>query len=97
MSQSPDTALIIQFANRFEAIATDGFEGQDIEHSRNALIHELTHRGTLEAGLLPAVAHAVGLLAGFIEDSDPGRRFEHKIAILRDMAERLQNAVSARH
>ena len=96
MSQSPETALIIEFANRFEAIATDGFEGKEIDQSRDALIHELTHRAKVEIGLIPAVAHAVGLLARFITDSDPKGRFTEKVAILKDMEQRIRSA-SALH
>lgn len=86
MGPAPDPAVVIDVANRFEAIATDGFEGKPYE----AALKALAGRIKATPGLAPAVAHAVGVMAGLIEDSDPQRRFPAKVAILREAVELLR-------
>lgn len=86
MGSISDPAIVIDFANRFEAIATDGFEGKPYK----AALADLAGRVKATPGLALAVAHAVDIMAGLIEDTDPQRRFPAKVAILREAAERLR-------
>ncbi|NUB15364.1 hypothetical protein GAY28_23855, partial [Azospirillum brasilense] len=75
-----DHSLVIEHANRFEAIAAEGFEGHPY---RDALAH-LAQHVTAHPDLAPRVAHALRMLIGFIEDSGPVKRFGPKVEILRD-------------
>ncbi|MGY0777102.1 hypothetical protein ACW7BC_04400 [Azospirillum argentinense] len=75
-----DHSLVIEHANRFEAIAAEGFEGRPY---RDALAHSAQHV-TAHPDLAPRVAHALRMMIGFIEDSDPAKRFGPKVAILRE-------------
>ncbi|WP_200775275.1 hypothetical protein, partial [Azospirillum argentinense] len=61
-----DHSLVIEHANRFEAIAAEGFEGRPY---RDALAHSAQHV-TAHPDLAPRVAHALRMMIGFIEDSD---------------------------
>ena len=80
--------LVIEYANRFEAIAADGFEGKPYE----ADLADLARRVKAQPGLAARVAHALGIMIGFIEDSDKARRFAPKVAILREAIHLLQSA-----
>ncbi len=77
-----DPALVIAFANRFEAIAADGFEGKPYEAALADLAR--TVKAHPVPGLAPQVAHALGIMIGFIEDGDKAKRFGPKVAILRE-------------
>lgn len=81
-----DSGLVIEYANRFEAIAADGFEGKPYE----ADLADLARRVKAQPGLAAGVAHALGIMIGFIEDGDKARRFAPKVAILREAVERLK-------
>ncbi|MBK3733952.1 hypothetical protein GAY29_12655 [Azospirillum brasilense] len=81
-----DNGLVIEHANRFEAIAAEGFEGHPY---RDALAHQAQHV-TAHPDLAPRVAHALRMMIGFIEDSDPSKRFGPKVAILREAVELLE-------
>lgn len=80
-------ARILALANRFEAIAAEGFEGRPYEQDLAELVRQL--RG--EAGTAPRVAHALTLMVSLIRDSDPAGRFAAKIAILEDAVVRLSD------
>ena len=85
-----EPALIIDFANRFEAIATDGFEGRPYTSALAELVRRVkTHAAP---GLALGVAHALGVMAEMIGESDPAGRFGPKIAILREAAALLKAA-----
>ena len=75
-----DPALVIDFADRFEAIAADGFEGKPYE----ADLADLVRRVKAQPDLAPNVAHALSIMIGFIEDGDKPGRFASKVAILRE-------------
>jgi hypothetical protein len=80
-----DNRETLDLANRFESIATDGFEGRPY---RTALAGLARHvRG--HAGLAPQVAHALGVMIRLIGESDPEGRFAAKIAILQEAVELL--------
>lgn len=82
-----DPALVIEHANRFEAIAADGFEGKPYEADLAGLVARVrTHPAR---DLAPKVAHALGIMIGFIEDGDTAKRFAPKTAILREAIARL--------
>ncbi|CAO3418498.1 hypothetical protein [Azospirillum endophyticum] len=83
-----DNREILDLANRFEAIATDGFEGRPY---RPALA-ELAGRIRERPGMAPRVAHALGVMIQLIGESDPDGRFAAKIAILREAVGRLGDA-----
>ncbi len=80
-----DNRDILDFANRFEAIAADGFEGRPY---RPALA-ELARRVRAQPGVAPQVAHALRVMIGLIGESAPDGRFASKIAILREAADLL--------
>lgn len=80
MSAMTDHALVIEQANRFEAIAAEGFEGRPY---RDALAH-LAHHVKAQPELAPQVTHALRVMIGFIEESDRAKRFGPKVAILRE-------------
>ncbi|WP_448203677.1 hypothetical protein [Azospirillum sp. sgz302134] len=84
-----DTALVIEYANRFEAIAADGFEGNPYEDDLSALARHVKAHAAPD--LAPKVAHALGIMIGFIEDGDPANRFAPKVAILREAVTRLES------
>jgi len=71
-------AGILDLANRFEAIAADGFEGKPY---RDALA-DLARRVRGQPGVAPRVAHALGIMIRLIGESDPTGRFAAKTAIL---------------
>lgn len=75
-----DTVRAIRYANRFEAIAADGYEGRPYRDRLLALAAEVRGRGAL-AGL---VATALAIMVEAIEDGDPAGRFAPKITILRE-------------
>ncbi len=75
-----DIRAVLDLANRFEAIAADGFEGQPYHAALTALAQEVT----AQPGMAPRVAHALGIMIDLIGESDPAGRFAAKIAILRE-------------
>ncbi|MGF7178328.1 hypothetical protein [Azospirillum doebereinerae] len=78
-SDSDDgNAAILDLANRFEAIAADGFEGKPYRDALAALAGRVRAR----AGVAPRVAHALGIMIRLIGESDPTSRFAAKTAIL---------------
>lgn len=77
---------ILDFANHFEAIAADGFEGNPYE----AALADLARRVRLLPGVAPRVAHALGVMVNLIDDSDPSGRFAPKTAILREAIRNLE-------
>lgn len=81
------TATVIAYANRFEAVAADGWEGKPHAAALKALVHEVS--GHAGPGLTGKVADALRLMARLIEETDPTGRFPAKVAILRDAAARL--------
>ncbi|WP_207455891.1 hypothetical protein [Azospirillum sp. SYSU D00513] len=83
-----EPALIIDHANRFEAIATDGFEGRPYAEALADLARRV--RAHPAPGLPGEVARALGILCAMIEESAPDGRFARKVAILREAAERLR-------
>jgi hypothetical protein len=80
-----DHLTVIRHANRFEAIATDGFEGRAYTDRLEALALDLRRQGTLASG----VATALSIMIDAIEESDPAGRFVRKVAILREAVGRL--------
>lgn len=80
-----DLPIVLDLANRFEAIAAAGFAGEPHRDRLTALIRETRARPTIAAG----VATALRLMNEAILDSDPDRRFAAKIAILEDAAAAL--------
>jgi hypothetical protein len=82
-----DPAAIIGFANRFEAIAADGFEGAPYEAALDGLARRV--RADPRPGLAAEVARAVGIMIELIEDGDPAGRFARKTAILREAVQAL--------
>ncbi|MBP2301473.1 hypothetical protein [Azospirillum picis] len=80
-----DNRDILDLANRFEAIAADGFEGRPY---RPALA-DLARRTRSRPEVARQVAHALGIMIGLIGDSDPAGRFAVKTAILREAVEML--------
>lgn len=78
--QAASHAQVIEYANRFEAIAAEGFEGRPY---RDALAH-LVHHVKAHQDLAPRVAHALRVMIGFIEESDRAKRFGPKVEILRE-------------
>lgn len=80
-------ALVIEHANRFEAVAADGFEGKPYESDLDRLAERV--RAHPAPDLAPKVAHALGIMIGFIEDRDPAGRFAPKVAILREAIRKL--------
>lgn len=85
---SADPALVIEHANRFEAIAADGFEGKPYESALADLAQRV--RAHPARDLAPKVARALGIMIGFIEDGDKAKRFGPKVAILREAIHRLE-------
>lgn len=85
-----DSAAVIGFANRFEAIAANGFEGSPYR----AALDELARRVKADPrpGLAAEVARAVGIMIGLIEDGDPAGRFAAKTAILREAVQALRES-----
>ncbi len=83
-----DPALVIEHANRFEAVAADGFEGRPYQSDLDQLVERV--RAHPVPDLAPKVAHALGIMIGFIEDSDPAGRFAPKVAILRAAVRKLE-------
>lgn len=75
-----DQAAILDLANRFEAIAADGFEGKPYRDDLAALARRVRAR----PGTAPRVAHALGVMIGLIGEGDPAGRFAPKTAILRE-------------
>lgn len=69
---------IITYANRFEAVAADGFEGAPYIDDLRDLAEEVRASG----GLVQEVANALGIMTDAIRKSDPAGRFAAKIAIL---------------
>ncbi|MBP2294014.1 hypothetical protein [Azospirillum rugosum] len=82
-----DPALVIEHANRFEAIAADGFEGRPYQPDLDRLAERVRTHPVRD--LAPKVAHALGIMIGFIEDGDPAGRFAPKVAILREAIGKL--------
>lgn len=87
MAPEPDHAAVIGFANRFEAIAADGFEGVPYAAALEDLARRL--KADPRPGLAAEVARAVGIMIDLIEGSDPARRFARKTAILREAVQAL--------
>lgn len=81
-----DGRAILDLANRFEAIAADGFEGRPYRDDLAALAQQVS----AQPGLAPRVAHALGVMIGLIGESDRSGRFAAKIAILREGAALLE-------
>lgn len=79
-------ADILDFANRFEAIAADGFEGKPYE----AALADLARRVRTLPGVAPRVAHALGIMVDLIGGGDPSGRFAPKTAILREAIRHLE-------
>ncbi|MBP2228358.1 hypothetical protein J2847_001640 [Azospirillum agricola] len=77
-----DNAAVLDLANRFEAIATDGFEGKPHADA----LADLARRVRAMPGMAPRVAHALGIMIELIGESDPAGRFAAKTAILREAA-----------
>ncbi|PWC31022.1 hypothetical protein [Azospirillum sp. TSO35-2] len=75
-----DNRDILDLANRFESIATDGFEGRPYRPA----LDELARGLRAQAGVAPRVAHALGVMIRLIGESDPQGRFAAKTAILRE-------------
>ncbi|MFD1626558.1 hypothetical protein [Azospirillum griseum] len=75
-----DIRAVLDLANRFEAIAADGFEGRPYRAALAALAQQVT----AQPGMAPRVAHALGIMINLIGESDPAGRFAAKIAILRE-------------
>lgn len=75
-----DERLVIDYANRFEAIAAAGFEGEPWRERLVVLVAEVRGRGMLA----PRVAAALDIMIDAIRRSDPAGRFERKIAMLRE-------------
>ncbi len=71
-------ADILDLANRFEAIAADGFEGRAYAPA----LADLARRVRETPDTAPRVAHALGIMIRLIGDSDPTGRFAAKTAIL---------------
>jgi hypothetical protein len=90
MTGMAEPALIIDFANRFEAVATDGFEGRPYAAALAELVRRVKTHGVPD--LAPRVAHALGIMAAMIGESDPAGRFIPKIAILQEAAALLRSA-----
>ncbi|WP_245986411.1 hypothetical protein [Azospirillum thermophilum] len=86
MASAPMGASVLDLANRFEAIAADGFEGKPYD----AALADLVRRIKADPALAAQVAHAVGIMIGMIEDSDPSGRFAYKTAILREAVAQLR-------
>jgi hypothetical protein len=84
-----DIALVIQQANRFEAIAADGFDGKPYRAALEAQAAALKAMEPVE--LAPRVAHALGVMIDMIKESDPANRFARKTAILREAVELLKD------
>jgi hypothetical protein len=82
----PDNRAILDLANRFEAIAAQGFDGEPYEDALGALVR----RVRTQPGLAPAVAHVLGIMIDLIGESDPAGRFAVKTAILREAVGRLR-------
>lgn len=80
-----DERQVIDYANRFEAVAADGFEGEPYRDRLDALAAEVRGRGMLA----PRVAAALDIMTDAIRRSDPAGRFERKIAILKEAAANL--------
>ena len=83
-----EPALIIDQANRFEAIATEGFEGRPYAEALAGLTRRV--RAHPAPGLPAEVARALGIMCAMIEDTDPEGRFAPKVAILREAEELLR-------
>lgn len=83
-----DNREILDLANRFEAIATDGFEGRPYRPALAALATRVRE----QPGMAPRVAHALGIMIQLIGESDPEGRFATKLAILRDAMGMLGDA-----
>lgn len=75
-----DHLTVIRYANRFEAIAADGFEGKPYRDRLTALGQEVNRK----PGLASGVGAALVVMIDAIEESDPAARFAAKIAILRE-------------
>ncbi|CAO3415989.1 hypothetical protein [Azospirillum doebereinerae] len=71
-------ADILDLANRFEAIAADGFEGKPYQDA----LADLARRVRAQPETAPRVAHALGIMIRLIGESDPTGRFATKTAIL---------------
>lgn len=78
-------ARILALANRFEALAAEGFDGNPYEEALAGLVGHVR----AEAGTAPRVAHALGIMVRLIRESDPAGRFARKIAILEEAISRL--------
>ncbi len=83
-----DPALVIDHANRFEAVATDGFEGRPYRAALGALADRV--KADPAGTLAPAVARALCIMATLIEEGDRNGRFAAKVAILREAAALLR-------
>ncbi|PWC69614.1 hypothetical protein TSH7_00290 [Azospirillum sp. TSH7] len=83
-----DNREILDLANRFESIATDGFEGRPYRPALSDLATRVRER----PGMAPRVAHALGIMIQLIGESDPEGRFAAKIVILREAVGLLSDA-----
>ena len=83
-----DNHEILDLANRFESIATDGFEGR----AYRPALAELAYRIRERPGMAPRVAHALGVMIQLIGEGDPEGRFAAKTAILREAIGMLGDA-----
>ncbi len=75
-----DNRAILDLANRFEAVAAQGFAGEPYGEALVAL----ARRVRAQPGVAPRVAHALGIMIGLIGEGDPSGRFAVKTAILRE-------------
>lgn len=87
MDSARERTAVIGFANRFEAIAADGFEGARYRAALEDLARRVKSDPRPE--LAAAVARAVAIMIDLIEESDPERRFARKTAILREAVQAL--------